>query len=146
MEKAHRPDPVSPLIAALRGQSFYLARRYPEAVEHLRRASEINPHFWIALIMLGKTYERLGRYEEALEAFRRAREAGVTTEALSLTGFTSAISGRRGEAERALRELAAVNERSYVPPYNVALIHHGLGNSDEALRWLERVYEERDAA
>jgi DNA-binding winged helix-turn-helix (wHTH) protein/TolB-like protein/Flp pilus assembly protein TadD len=145
MEKAHRLDPLSPLIAALRGQSFYLARRYPEAVEHLLGASEINPHFWIALIQLGKTYEQLGRYEEAYEAFRRAKEAGVTTEALSLTGYTSAVSGRRSEAERALRELAAVNERSYVPPYNVALIHHGLGNSDEALRWLERAYEERDA-
>ena len=106
---------------------------------------EINPNFWIALLQLGKTYERLGRYEEALEAFRKAKEPGVTTEALSLLGYTSAVSGRRGEAERALRELATISERSYVPPYNVATAHHGLGNSDEALRWLERAYEERDA-
>jgi adenylate cyclase len=138
-------DPLSPLTGSLRGKSFYLARRYPQAVEHLRRALEINPDFWIALIQLGKTFERLGRYEEALEAFRRARESRVTTEALSLTGYTYAVSGRRGEAERALRELATISEQSYVPPYNMALVHLGLGNTDEALRLLERGYDERDA-
>ena len=145
MDQAHRLDPLSPLTGALSGQSFYLARRYPEAVEHLRRALEINPNFWIGLIQLGKTYERLSRYEEALEAFRRARQSGVTTEALSLIGHTYAVSGRRGEAERILRELATIGEQSYVPPYNVALVHLGLGNRDEALRLLGKGYDERDA-
>jgi tetratricopeptide (TPR) repeat protein len=142
---AVRLDPLSPINGALKGQSLYLAGHYPEAVEHLRGALEINPSFWVTQLQLGRSYERLGRYEEALEAFRKARESGGTTETLSLIGYTYAVSGRRQEAERALRELTAIGELGYVPPYNVALVHHGLGNTGEALRWLERSYEERDA-
>jgi len=144
MERAHRLDPLSPLSGALHGQSLYLARRYPEAVEHLRRQLEINPEFWLSLLMLGRSYERMGSYEEALAAFRRAGEIGGTTEPLSLSGYTYAVSGRKAEAERTLHELMTRGERSYVPPYNVALVYHGLGDTDAALKWLERAYEEHD--
>ena len=143
MERAHRLDPLSPLGGALHGQSLYLARRYPEAVEHLQRALEINPDFWIALLHLGKSFERMERYDEALAAFRKAAETGPT-ETLSLTGFTYAVSGRKQDGDRILRELVAKRERSYVPPYNLAMLYNGLGNTDEALNWLERAYEERD--
>jgi hypothetical protein len=44
-----------------------------------------------------------------------------------------------------LDELRSLSERVYVPPYNVALVHHGLGNTAEAMRWLEKAYDERDA-
>jgi DNA-binding winged helix-turn-helix (wHTH) protein/TolB-like protein/tetratricopeptide (TPR) repeat protein len=145
MDRAHRLDPVSPLAGALRGQSLFLARRYAEAVEHLRQVLEINPNSWIGWLQLGRSDERLGRYDEALEAFRKATESGGTTEALSLAGYTYAVSGRREDAERSLREMAAISKRSYLPPYNVALVHLGLGRTDEALRWLERAYEEKDA-
>ena len=40
----------------------------------------------------------------------------------------------------ALREAAT---RSHVPSYYFALVHAGLGDRDQALRWLERAYEER---
>jgi DNA-binding winged helix-turn-helix (wHTH) protein/TolB-like protein/Flp pilus assembly protein TadD len=144
-DRALRLDPLSLVAGALKGQSLFLARRYPQAIDHLHRTLEINPNFWLAQLQLGRSYEREGRYEEALEAFRKAREAGGTTEAISLSGYTYAVSGRREEAERTLRELKAISEQSYVPPYNVALVNHGLGDSDEVLRWLERAYDERDA-
>lgn len=107
--------------------------------EH-RRALEVNPNFWVAWVQLGKSYERMGRYDEALEAFEKATASGGTSEALSLAGYTYAVSGRRG-----VRELTATGKHSYVPPYNVALVHYGLGDTEDALRWLERAYEERDA-
>jgi Flp pilus assembly protein TadD len=111
----------------------------------MRKVLEIEPDFWIAHLMLGKHLERLGRYEEALEAFARAEAlSGGTTEPLSLAGYTQAVSGHRADAERALAELTSRSARAYVPPYNVAMVHLGLGNSDEAFRWLERAYEERD--
>lgn len=144
MERAHRLDPISSISGALHGQSLYLARRYPESVEHLRRELELNPDFWIALLQLGKSYEIMGRYEEALGALRRAGETGSPTQAVSLSGYTYAISGRKQDAKRILSELLARRERTYVPPHNIALVYYGLGDTDEALKWLERAYEERD--
>jgi hypothetical protein len=42
-----------------------------------------------------------------------------------------------------LGELRAAAARSYVPSYYFAVVHAGLGQRDEALRYLERAYEER---
>ena len=144
VEEALRLDPLSPLANALKGQFLFHARRYPEAAEQLRETLEINPAFWVALVQLGRSYEREGRYVEALEALRKARESGGTTGPLAFTGYTYAVSGRREDAERVLRELRSPSEGAYVPPYNVALVHHGLGDSAEAIGWLERAYSERD--
>lgn len=94
---------------------------------------------------MGKNYERMGRYAEALEAFRKAGEfSGGTTEPLSLAGYTYAVAGQKTEAERILRELQEMPRHRYVPPYNVALVYHGLGDSVEALDWLEKACEEND--
>jgi DNA-binding winged helix-turn-helix (wHTH) protein/TolB-like protein/Flp pilus assembly protein TadD len=145
VDRALELDPHSPLIGALKGQCLFLARRYQQAIEHLHRTLKIHPNFWVAHLQLGRSYEQVGRYEEALQAFRRAREVGGTMETLSLSGYTHAVAGRRDEAVRILGELKTYSEQRYVPPYYMALIHHGLGNSGEALRWLEKAYEERDA-
>lgn len=144
VDRAHELDPLSPLIGALKGQCLFLARRYPQAIEHLHRMLENHPNFWVAQLQLGRSYEQMGRYGEALQAFRKAREAGGTMEALALSGYTHAVAGRREEAERTLGGLKTISEQRYVPAYYLALIHHGLGNSGEALRWLEKAYEERD--
>jgi DNA-binding winged helix-turn-helix (wHTH) protein/TolB-like protein/Tfp pilus assembly protein PilF len=144
MDRAHRLDPLSSLGGALHGMSLYLARRYPEAGEHLRRELEINSNLWLTWLQLGKSYQQMGRYEEAFEAFKKADSRGGPSEVQSVTGYTYAMAGRKPEAERGLRELAARAERSYVLPYNIAVVYQGLGHKDGALRWLERAYDERD--
>jgi TolB-like protein/Flp pilus assembly protein TadD len=145
VERALKLEPLSLHIGSLKGHFLFHARPYPEAIEHLRKTLEIEPKFWIGQIALGKSYERLGRYAEALGAFRKAEEfRGRTSQIVALSGFTHAVSGQREEAERALRELLAASGQGYVPPYHVALVHHGLGNADEALRWLERAHQESD--
>jgi serine/threonine-protein kinase len=44
-----------------------------------------------------------------------------------------------------LEELSKLSTTRYVPPYHIALIHNGLGEEDQALTWLERGFEQRDA-
>jgi len=44
-----------------------------------------------------------------------------------------------------LDELSKLSTGRYVPPYHIALIHNGLGEEDQALTWLERGFEQRDA-
>ena len=145
VDRALRLDPLSSFAGTLKGHFLFHARRYPQAIDQLHRTLEIEPNFWVGQITLGKNYERAGRYEEALEAFRKAGEfSGGNSETISLSGFTYAMSGRRGEADRMLRELEAMSEQRYVPPYNVALVYHGLGDSGEALKLLEKAYQERD--
>jgi DNA-binding winged helix-turn-helix (wHTH) protein/TolB-like protein/Flp pilus assembly protein TadD len=144
-DDALRLDPISVFAGTLKGHFLYQARRYPEAIALLHRTLELSPNYWIAQITVGKNYERAGQYEEALESFRKARElSGSSSEPVSLIGYTYAVSSRRAEAEGSLRELKAIAVQRYVPPYYFAVLYHGLGNSTEALHWLEKAYEDRD--
>ncbi len=49
----------------------------------------------------------------------------------------------RREARRVLAELERQKEK-YVSPYTVAAIYAGLGEKDQAFKWLEKAYNERD--
>jgi DNA-binding winged helix-turn-helix (wHTH) protein/TolB-like protein/Tfp pilus assembly protein PilF len=137
-------EPQSPIASTLKGQFLFSARRYADAAEQLRSTLESHPAFWIALLHRGRLYERDGRYQEALAAFSRARESGGSWTPVALSGFTQAASGQRQAAERTLGEMRAAAERAYVPPYGFALVYQGLRDTDNALRWLERAYEDRD--
>ncbi len=44
-----------------------------------------------------------------------------------------------------LDKLSKLSTGRYVPSYHIALIHNGLGEEDQALTWLERGFEQRDA-
>ena len=45
--------------------------------------------------------------------------------------------------ESHLRELLEQSARRHVSSYNFALIYTGLGDQNEAFRWLNRAYDER---
>ena len=58
-------------------------------------------------------------------------------------GYTYAIAGQREEALRILKALTERGQEMYVPPIFKAYIYAGLGEKDEAFRWLEDAYQNR---
>ena len=61
-------------------------------------------------------------------------------------GYCYARSGRREEALREIGILNTRSESSYVSPMSFAAIYSGLGEEDEALRYLDRAVEVRDTS
>ncbi len=53
---------------------------------------------------------------------------------------------KRGEALKVLADLKAASKRRYVPSYEIAVIHAGLGDKDEAFAWLQKAYDDRDSS
>ncbi len=47
-------------------------------------------------------------------------------------------SGEKGETRKLLAELMQRMKERYVPPYWLAMIYRGLGENEEALKWLEK--------
>ena len=43
-----------------------------------------------------------------------------------------------------MQELMDLRAQRYVSPFDVGMIHLGLGDRESALSWLERAYAERD--
>ena len=138
-------DPLSLIANAMYGQFLYHAGRLEESLRQFQATLDMDSRFWVAHICLAKTYEQLGMYQEALDSCDKAWEfSGGNSEALSLAGYIYAISGQLREAKAKLQELEEQKVKRYVPPYNLALVFAGLGESHTALGWLEQALEDRD--
>jgi hypothetical protein len=53
------------------------------------------------------------------------------------------MAGRKSEARKILDELQQISKQKYVASAPIATIYIGLGNKDQALKWLEKAYDER---
>jgi len=145
-ERARSLDPISPIINANLGDTYFYARRYDKAVAQHRKTLLLAPDFGPAHLYLGSALERAGRFGEALAEIRRARSiVGDSAYGLAALGFTAARSGDAGSARTALRELTALQEVGRAPAADAALVALGLGEREEALAWLQKAYERRDA-
>jgi DNA-binding winged helix-turn-helix (wHTH) protein/TolB-like protein/Tfp pilus assembly protein PilF len=141
--RARELEPLSFISNAHLGWILYLAGRYDEAIAHCKTLIEVDPNFFPAHRYLGLAYEQKGMYKEAIAEFRKGVELSGSPLMLALLGHALAVSGNRVEAERVLRELEQQKQR-YVSPYTVAAIYAGLAEKDEAFKWLEKAYQERD--
>jgi DNA-binding winged helix-turn-helix (wHTH) protein/TolB-like protein/Tfp pilus assembly protein PilF len=143
-KKAQRLETPTLITDSHIGWILYLAGRQDEAIEQCQKLLEIDPTFFPARRYLGLAYEEKGLYDKAVAEFQRAKQLSGSPLIVALLGHAYAVSGKHGEAKQVLAELREIEAYRYVSPYTVAAIHAGLGDRDEAFRWLERAYEERD--
>ncbi|MFN0280326.1 MAG: tetratricopeptide repeat protein [Pyrinomonadaceae bacterium] len=143
-KKAQQLDPLSPEVNTFLGIVLSFARRSDQAVEQLRKTIELDPNYWLARTCLGRAYEQKGDINQAIAEYQRARQVEENVpEPLALLGRAYALSGKKAEAEKAIDELKELSKRTYVPPYNFAIVYAGLGNKDEAFAYLNRAYDDR---
>jgi TolB-like protein len=147
MRLAIELDPLSLITLAAAGGAYFFARRYEEAVALHRRTLGIDPEFIPARSDLARALEYSGRTAEAVEQYERVIRLAGTSMADPSAGLANvlAVSGRVGEAREVLAALSRRRAESYVSPWALASIHAHLGETGEALSWLERAYEERDS-
>ncbi len=142
---AHEMDPLSPGLSAAFGMILYLARRYQDAVECLRRAVDLDAGHFLLHLRLGLVYVQTGSMELAIEEMQTAVTlSGRSTE--TLTGLAQAYgaAGKRDAMRAVLAELEQPADRRYVSPYNMARVHAAAGDQAQAFGWLERACEERN--
>jgi TolB-like protein/Tfp pilus assembly protein PilF len=140
-------DPLSVIINADYGSALTNARRYDQAIEQLRKTVEMDPGFYYAHWTLGNALELKGFNQEAIAEYKKAIALNDDPLPRALLGHLYAKTGRKDEALAILKQLRELRESSkerYVSPYNLALIHIGLGQKNEAIQLLEETYEERD--
>jgi tetratricopeptide (TPR) repeat protein len=145
MRQAREVDPLSAMMHALSGRLMYQARCYDAALDHLKNALAINSELWVVHAFQAGVFERLQLFDQAKAEYQKAFElSGGNTETIAFRGHILAQLGQRAEAGVAIRVLTQLSKQRYVPPYNIAMVHLGLGETDAALDWLERAFETRD--
>lgn len=143
INQARELDPLSPRIYANVGLILYFSHRYDEAVNELKRAREIDAISGAPDQYLGMSYTELGNYKEAISAAERS--AGLATTMVSYQLDLAYALARGGESQKArilLNQLLSQKRSSYVPALWTSRIYLALGESDNAMNWLEEAYRE----
>jgi tetratricopeptide (TPR) repeat protein len=83
-------------------------------------------------------------YTQAIDEFQKGLKLSGSPLMLALLGHAYAASGKTADARQVLADLHDLETRRYVSPYTVAAIYTALDERDQAFKWLERAYEERD--
>jgi tetratricopeptide (TPR) repeat protein len=143
-------EPLSFTASSHLGWILYLSGRNDEAITQCTKILSLDPNSFPARRYLGLAYEQKGMYPQAIDQFQQGVKLSGSPLMLALLGHAYAVSGKTKDAQQVLSDLHDLSEshdansRRYVSPYTVAAIYTGLGDKDQAFKWLEQANEERD--
>ena len=146
MNRAIELDPLSLIINTDLGYFYTVNGQYDRAIEQLQRTLEMDPNFYYARGNLGEALACKGAFDAAIAEYRKAQELKADPFILVLLAHAYAGAGNKGEAKNFLNELNDVAKHTYVDAYGFAIVHLALGEKDEAVRWLEKSYEDHAGA
>jgi TolB-like protein/DNA-binding winged helix-turn-helix (wHTH) protein/Tfp pilus assembly protein PilF len=142
-ERAYDLSPVDPEMGVHMQFLYLFLHRYDDVIAQGHKTLELDPNFSEIHFMSGQAYEQEHRYKEAASELQAAaRLSGRRSMILASLGHLLAVSGDRRGARKILDELNALSPHRYVPSYEKTLVQVGLGENEEALRALEKAYEE----
>jgi len=137
-------DPLSYVSTTHLAVVNYFARNNDEAIRLIRETlsiADIAP----AHGLLGMAYEVQHNYDAAIAEYQAGlRLVPKHSYLKGMLGHAYAMSGRREEAIRLLRDAKLSFEEGGLSDLKVSYIYIGLGDYDQALRHLERDLEQRD--
>ncbi|HEY0141927.1 MAG TPA: protein kinase [Thermoanaerobaculia bacterium] len=143
--KACDLDPLSLIAAVHGGWPFYFARDFESAIRRFRKALDLDDRFIPAHGWLGMALGQQHRYSESIDAFGRALEVDRIPILMAMLAHTHAIAGHREQALALLETLREQAKTRYISPYDIAVIHAGLGQTAIALEQLRLAYDDRSA-
>jgi TolB-like protein/Tfp pilus assembly protein PilF len=141
-------DPLSLVMRMDVAWKLYALRRYDAAAAELRRVLATDPSRHSAHALLGAVYLQQGLAPRAVEELRRSVELqgrGGYAQDVATLAYAQARAGDERGARRLLRDLTDRARREYIHPSALAIAHTGLGDADEAFRWLDRAIQGHDA-
>jgi len=142
-KRAVELDPLSLIINADLGTDYYFARRYDESIAQLRKTVELDRGFYYVRLNLGEALAAKGAFDEAIAEYQKGHALNDDPFILGLLGHAYASSGNKTEALKILDQLKELSKQHYVSAYSFAVLYVGLGDKEEALRWLEQSYQDR---
>jgi tetratricopeptide (TPR) repeat protein len=88
-------------------------------------------------------YEQKGMYDEAIAEWNEIKGIDRSPELLSNLAYAYAVSGRRAQAFEYLNELENMSKDRYVSPFQIGVVHFGLGDVEQAFKYFEQAYGDR---
>jgi TolB-like protein/Flp pilus assembly protein TadD len=142
LKRAQEVDPLSLVISSLYGFAFDTVGKSNEAIAQLRKTIEIDSNFGNSHGLLGIVLEHNGRLREAIAEYEKNNS--LHEDAISLSQLAGAyfLAGKKAEAQQLWDKLKTLSDRQYVPAYSMAVAQSSFGNKEEAIRLLEKSYQD----
>jgi tetratricopeptide (TPR) repeat protein len=125
MRLAIELDPLATIARSAHGLVRYFFGEFDAAAAECRDALDLSPEYAPAQWILGKALLGQGDAAGALEFLQPLLAGSLWTAVLGDYGQALGVCGRREEARAVLEKMRATATRSYVRPYDVALVPWG---------------------
>ncbi len=142
IERGRQLDPLSVATSDRVAFVAFMARDYDRAIRQYRMTLDMDPNYVRALRELAMVYAKVGKHAEAAEAARRAASLSSDNHTLSNLGMIHGLVGQTKSARQALDQLMDRSKRGYVAPINMAVVHIGLNQKDQAFEWLSKACDD----
>src|SRR6266851_8044198 len=147
VNRAHQLDPLAPVISMVAGYVHIFARQYNEAIVACKKVANENPTFALAHACLQDAYWGKRMYPQVIEELKAfgqlSGDRDVSDFASALEqGFRSA--GWKGALRKGIENRKVRRKTGYSSAYGIASMYAELGEKDQAFRWFDTAYQERD--
>jgi tetratricopeptide (TPR) repeat protein len=132
-------DPLNPGSWQARGEIEFFVGQLDQAAADVKKALELSPDVFPGPILLSKIYVMLGRPNDALPQIELIR---YEHERAYLRAIAYYALGREKESDALLREFIAKYPGN---TYQIADVYAFRNQYDEAFRWLDQAYAQRNS-
>jgi Flp pilus assembly protein TadD len=137
-------DPLSFDIGDTVGLILFFSRKYDDAMNEFRKLIDLDPHYSVAHYRLGAVYFVQGDFKRAIPQLKESSRLVSNREPLALGLYAAALarSGDRSTAQTILAGLLARSRREYISPTGIALLYMALGDENEAVKWMDKMFQD----
>jgi tetratricopeptide (TPR) repeat protein len=144
MRRAESLDPLSLIIVAELAELLITSHSYDESIRQTRKAIEMDAGFALAHNQLGEAFLQKQMYAEAVAELGKAVQlSGGSPTCTANLARAYVASGQRREAEKLLHDLEQRSTPGYPDHAEIAAVYAALGDTDQAMSWLEKGFQER---
>lgn len=143
IEIALELDPLNSMIWSFYGIDLVFARRFDEAIKAAEEALRIEPKAPVAYTAMIHALHMTGRYEEAWESIKSDLKNWLPDQAQAFDLDFDEL-GYKSTLKQAAEALKTASESTNINPTSIAEFYVFAGDTDNAIYWLEKAYEEHD--
>jgi serine/threonine-protein kinase len=152
MKKALELDPLSPVLNNFMGRTYLTAGDYEKSLQQFQHTIDLDPTFPLAHFFLAELLDEMGRYEESIkEGQRGSLLMGASPEEARAESavFQKALQdgGPKGYWQKNLEVTLMEYKQAgtaYFVAFDLASAYARVGDKENAFKWLEKSYEERE--
>jgi len=142
--RAKELDPLSSIIGLNFSEILQIQGKWQESIDNSLRVVELTPNFVPVHFTLGFGYLKTGQFDKSIAAFEKGVNLGSDPYGVACLAYAHAKTGNRAEAVRIIESLEKDYDAGKAAASDIAVAYVGLGDKDEAFKWLEKSFEARD--